>query len=326
MKKYTKISMPNIDSKIWDLEYKIMDLLEKLLSGNDIVLSLNNEGICAEAVGLYKLLDQLCTKFNIDPQRIIISTANALEKSQRHKIVYSDLVYLAKYKQINFDDCKVFDNRLKHFGIFIGRSNWNRLFLTATIFKNYKEKSILSFHYNLDTKENNCGFDELTHYIGVGETVDLCYDLLKAFPIKLDEVDSYPILDPAHLNILKYYNTIFLDVVCETYFTGNTFYPTEKTARPILAKTPFLNFGPTNFLSNMKKLGFKTFNNYWSEDYDNYNGIYRAQKIVEILEQLSNKPLDELKDMYSDMLPILEHNKSRMKELTMPKFYDTFKT
>lgn len=325
MKKYTKITMPNKDSKIWDLEYKVIDMLEKLLEGDDIIVSLNNEGICSESVGLYKLLDYLCVRFNIDPKRIILSTSNALEKSDRYKIVHSQKAYLADLKYTNFDSNKLFDDNLKHFGIFIGRSNWNRLFLTASIFKNYKDKSLLSFHYNQNALEINCGFDELTFYIGVKETVDLCKDLLEAFPIVLDKVDSYPILYPAHLNILKYYNSFFVDVVCETYFSGNTFYPTEKTVRPILARTPFLVFGPENYLSNMKKLGFKTFDNYWSEEYDKHAGLYRAQKILEILELLSQKTTQELENMYVDMLPLLVHNNDLLKEINLTTFYNQFK-
>lgn len=319
------VRMPNIDSKIWNLEYKILDIVSALMSGDNVIIHMNDEGICAESVGLYKLLDDICERFNFDPKKISIHTSNALEKSDKYKILNTSLVYLAKHRSFQFDSNKTFDQNLKHFGIFIGRSNWNRLFLASTIFKNFKEKSTLSFHYDINVKDNNCGFDELSFVMGTAETINLCHDLLSEFPIKLDMIDEYPIVNPAYFNILKKYDNIFLDVVCETYFTGNTFYPTEKTVRPLVSKTPFLLFGPQNYLSNLKKLGFKTFDNYWSEEYDKCDGLYRAQEIEKILFQISNKSVTELEIMYNNMLPILEHNKHLLTEMTEKKFYDRFK-
>ena len=322
--KTTLITLPNKDSKIWNLEYKVIDIIESLVNGNSVVVHLNNEGICTESVGLYKLLDSICDKFNIDPARISILTANALEKSSKYRVNHSELVYLAKEKHTKFVSNKQFDHAFKHFGIFIGRSNWNRLFLASTLFKNFKDKTLLSFHYNADTLDGS-GFDELALLIGVNDANELCHDLLRAFPIKLDDVKTYPVLSPAYFNILNNYNNIFLDVVCETYFTGNTFYPTEKTVRPIIANTPFLVFGPKDYLSNLRKLGFRTFSDYWSEDYDNHSGVYRAQEIQKIISDLSNKSTSELNTMYNTMSDIFEHNQTVLKSMSINKFYNTFK-
>jgi len=318
------ITLPNIDSKIWNLEFKIIEIISKLLEEDSLVIDLNHEGPCAESLNLYKILDDICEKFKIDSKRIIIQTSNPLEKNKKYVIRYSSQVWLAKYPNFKFDSNKIFDQTIRHFGIFIARGNWNRLFLASTIFKNFKQQSIMSFHCNLDSNVNR-GFDELCFIINTPDSVSLCYDLLKEFPIKLDEVKKYPVVNPEHLNILQYYNNIFLDVICETYFTGNTFFPTEKTARPLIAKTPFLLFGPKDYLSNLKKLGFKTFNNYWSEEYDRHAGLYRAKEIEKILLQISKKSIAELEIMYNDMLPILDHNKNLLNEITVTKYYDTFK-
>ena len=318
------IRIPTIDSKIWNLEFKIIEIINKLSKGGILVIDLNNEGPCVESLNLYKILDDICEKFKIDSSQIRICTANPLEKSEKYQLHCSSKVWLAEYRNYTFDSNKLFDQNFKHFGIFIARGNWNRLFLASTIFKNFKQQSIMSFHCNLDSK-NNRGLDELSFIMGASEAISLCYDLLKEFPIKLDEVKKYPILPPENLNILKYYNNIFLDVVCETYFTGNTFFPTEKTIRPLIAKTPFLLFGPKGYLFNLKKIGFKTFNDYWSEDYDNHDGLYRAQEIEKILVQLSKKSIPDLEIMYNDMLPILEHNRNLLTEMTEKKFYDRIK-
>jgi hypothetical protein len=86
---------------------------------------------------------------------------------------------------------------------------------------------------------------------------------------------------------------------------------TEKIFRPILYWHPQLVQCSTGTLDYLKQLGFKTFSNYWNEDYDNEpNGERRTQMIVSEVKKLNNKSLEELHEMYWDMMPILEHNRN----------------
>lgn len=85
---------------------------------------------------------------------------------------------------------------------------------------------------------------------------------------------------------------------------------TEKIFRPILYWHPQLIQCTSGTLDYLKQLGFKTFSNYWNEDYDNEtNGERRTQMIVSEIKKLNNKSLEELHEMYWDMMPILEHNR-----------------
>lgn len=315
------IILENIDSQIWNLEYKLIEILKPLLNNEKILISLNGEGPCAESIGLFSLLDKLCEEFDIDKTLIHILTANAIETKLKYKIINSDPVYLTNYNDVNFEPNK---NIKKHFGIFIGRSNFNRLYLSAYLYKHHRKKTIQSFHYFEDSTLQT-GFDQLNKLsYDVKQHAELTRDLLSNYPLKLDDIDSYPILSPAHMNIIKHYDDIFADIVCETFFTGNTFYPTEKIVRPLLSETPFLIFGPINYLSNLRKLGFKTFNDFWPEDYDNFDGITRCRLIADRIDYIANLSLEQLNNMYCDMKPILEHNKEVIKSITFENFYKTF--
>jgi len=77
--------------------------------------------------------------------------------------------------------------------------------------------------------------------------------------------------------------------------------------------------GPTNYLSNLKKLGFETFSKYWDEGYDQHDGMTRLHGMKNIIDQLSKKSTQDLELMYNDMMPILEHNKSVLLHLTDEK-------
>ena len=60
-----------------------------------------------------------------------------------------------------------------------------------------------------------------------------------------------------------------MDIVVETYVSGQSFFPTEKTLRPIIAQTPFIVMGPKGYLANLRRMGFMTFGQWWDESYDN---------------------------------------------------------
>ena len=56
----------------------------------------------------------------------------------------------------------------------------------------------------------------------------------------------------------------------------------------------------------MKEFGFKTFSTWWDEDYDNYTGPERLEKIIELIKTLSQeKHVDTLK---LELHRTLEHN------------------
>jgi hypothetical protein len=78
--------------------------------------------------------------------------------------------------------------------------------------------------------------------------------------------------------------------------------------------------GPAGFLSNLKRLGFRTFSDYWDESYDEDGGMNAIQTIQRNIDMLSNKSITDLNMLYNDMLPILKHNQDVFLELTETKF------
>ena len=98
--------------------------------------------------------------------------------------------------------------------------------------------------------------------------------------------------------------------------TGQAFFPTEKTARPIASKTPFVVMAAPNYLKNLRKIGFKTFNKFWDESYDYQQGVQRIESIKEIIDSLGKLSEAELNNLYHQMQPILQHNYDLYMKLT----------
>jgi hypothetical protein len=92
-------------------------------------------------------------------------------------------------------------------------------------------------------------------------------------------------IDTNH-SLLQFYNQFEIELVSETFLYGQSFFPTEKTIRPIVGCRPMLINGPINFLHNLKQLGFKTFDQLWSEKYDQFEFPNRWNQIKLVINHI----------------------------------------
>jgi thymidylate synthase len=73
-------------------------------------------------------------------------------------------------------------------------------------------------------------------------------------------------------------------------------------------------------LKYLKKLGYKTFNKWWDESYDDELDLdTRLNMIIKILEDLNKKSEKELVEMLEEMRPIIEHNHNTWRKRIHPK-------
>lgn len=325
------IKLPNIDGKIWNIEYQLINMIHEMDSTGQIIISLNKEGPCAHTLGLYSLLDSLCNQRKYDKHKIKIFTHNQLEQHSEYQIIKCAPLYVDSIQ--NFMSNNQFPNKLfgkdfKHFALFIGRSNWIRLWMSAQLRYHYKDKLIQTFHYDssLDFHIDHLGFDQLCRYKTHPDQLDGVLDLIQASPITINDlVSEYPIITPEHYSIAKVYHKFFVEVVCETYFTGNSFYPTEKIWRPIAMKTPFIIQGPKNYYKNLQHVGFRTFDRWWDEGFTEDEYSYQPNEIFKILKNLSQLSVEELEGLYIDMKDTLEHNYQVLMSLKNKDFARLFK-
>jgi len=105
------------------------------------------------------------------------------------------------------------------------------------------------------------------------------------------------------------YEKTFFSIVTETEYSQHQQSITEKIIKPIMHCHPFIVFGSPNSLKTLKKYGFKTFDKWWDESYDNEIDDYdRFYKFYNILNLLLNKSHDEWILLINEMKEILEYN------------------
>ena len=110
-------------------------------------------------------------------------------------------------------------------------------------------------------------------------------------------------------DIEKFYADSFCDIVTETKYDQTLGNISEKTFKPIGYLKPFILVAPPRCLEYLRTMGYKTFSDYWDESYDlEPNSHKRLIKIFKLIETINEKSIDELKQLYNDMLPVLTHN------------------
>ena len=225
----------------------------------------------------------------------------------------------------------------KHFGLFVGTSRWHRLYLASMMHGLYKDKTMLSFwqHHLNNSLPANLRMDDVMLKDANESVREHIINFVKQLPLHLDPDDINLNLNTGAditrgdwetpYEILPYYNSIFMDIICETWHEGQCFLPNEKTGRPIIARTPFMAYAGRDFLKNLRRVGFQTFDRWWSEEYDNYEGIQRIQWMLLQIKNISSQPIENLYRMYDDMQPVLEHNYRLIKTLTPAKMLEILK-
>ena len=319
----TIIQMATSDGVIWH-RFEVYSKISKAMSENqDIIIDLHAEGPDLDSLEFYKFLTEFAQHHAYDLTRIEIRGSNVLESHDQIKIKYIAPMHLLLPIQDVVNKCTTSKlKNLKHFGMFIGRSNFPRLDIASHLNEYHCGSTILTYHYDPANEfhAHHIGFDDYLRHNDASE-LHTVTNLLKKCPILDQPIETYPILAPENFNIGKVYHSFFVEIVCESYFSGTTFFPTEKIWRPIMLKTPFIVQGPSNFLTNLKTLGFKTFDHWWDEGYSEDPPIWQIKLIKEIINKISKKSTDELQEMYLSMTAVLDHNHQQLLSLTDKDFF-----
>lgn len=139
-----------------------------------------------------------------------------------------------------------------------------------------------------------------------------------------DYVDSYDFGKPVHVLDnpdnsnkahdvnLEFHQTTFLNVVTETLYNKEIMFLSEKIFKPMYMLQPFVVIGNPNTLKELRQLGYKTFDRWWDESYDEEEDlVQRVLKVEIVLNKLSKLSFEELHRITQEMEETLIHNYNR---------------
>jgi len=126
------------------------------------------------------------------------------------------------------------------------------------------------------------------------------------------EVDSNVNFDTSRIIPWKIYQQCWYSIICETIEHGGWFFFTEKTMKALLAQRLFVMFSTQDFLLDLKKLGFETFDSVIDESYDSIVDQWQRHSAAYSAVQYLAK--QNPKTLLQKIQPVLDHNQNKLIE------------
>lgn len=266
-----------------------------------------------------KLYDNF-QKFELPPSQFVFSTSNLLESSlhaewcNQHSIQDRMTVI-----SVNF------------FAALSSRHNFYEGEITTTEHLTYKTSNNIKLFNCLNrvVREHRTSFLAMLNYYDLLDYNKVSHDKFSYNNLDIDHpafennnitavLSKLPlILDSTEFDVNKaqnFYKEVYLEswvtVVTETIASeSNTMFFSEKIYKPMRARHPFILVGLPGSLRQLKELGFKTFDSWWDESYDDIENVTdRLDTICKVLLSLQTKSSESWIDIYNEMSSVLEHN------------------
>ena len=120
---------------------------------------------------------------------------------------------------------------------------------------------------------------------------------------------------------LDAFQKTFCYVITESKFGQPFSYFSERPLISMAVARPFILVSTPHSLDYLKSYGFKTFDQWWDESYDQeQDHEKRMLKIFQVIDYIDSFDIQQLKEMYLEMQDVLEHNQNLVLSLDYRKF------
>jgi hypothetical protein len=200
---------------------------------------------------------------------------------------------------------------------------WNRRFRRHRIQlallmerHNLVDRSYISFS-NIDLERPTNTFENAVHLRNINTSnpqLLLTNEIVQRFqnrlPLVLDgETDVNKMCEDVNRETRNYYKNSLISLVTETNWELAEVTLTEKSFKPIKEKQPFIIAGVPGSLKALRKMGFKTFGDFWPEDYDETGcPLVRMQRLAYVLETIGQWTNEQILEFRRNVKPIVDHN------------------
>lgn len=122
--------------------------------------------------------------------------------------------------------------------------------------------------------------------------------------------------NPACNIVEDHYRKTFISLIPETHYDDGILFRSEKIWKTLAVGHPFIVFSCSGFLKSLKELGFKTFDKWIDESYDNEpDWIKRSDMVTDEVNRLSTFSIDQMHGMRREMESAVLHNKQLCKSI-----------
>jgi len=287
-------------------------------SPDKIILDVGTEGASLQALGIEQMVLDYCNQHNFDPTNVIIKNwPNAVENTPFTRAIanpdqVSHFFWLCKRYWVNPPP---FFPEAQRFAFFMGRKTLARGAMMYDLYHTWPQDFLLSVMHNhapapWTVAPTGVFLEQADEWI---TDTRIFKDWWNNCPItSLDNHavrDQYDPTQNTNVDLLRYYTDFYFELVAESYTCGDTFFPTEKTVRPLMTQRPMLIYGPKNFLSRLQKMGFRTWGELWDESYDLLSGPARWQAIKHTIQYIIDLDQDAFNQLVKQAHSIAVYNR-----------------
>ena len=251
-----------------------------------------------------------------DHDNIAFISGNSSADQYQYTYYWPELEYMYR-RSVDFTKASKthFKRRSKHFtGLCRIDKLWRKIFMSNLWNKGLHTKGYFSYCQEfLGEQDDWNGVPLLNEFIAKHEPIYT--EFIKEGPFFCDDLSSQARNDYSVL-AEHFYDDSYFNIVLETFIdvdSSNGQFITEKTLKPILNNQPFIVVAEYNHMKHLRELGYETFNGIFDESYDAIeNTQERFESVMRLSEELISLPLEELHDIYTKAVPILEHNRDKL--------------
>jgi len=325
------ITIPiEVSGDIWYNEVEVQQKLQELSSNVEITLDLRSEGPSLHRLGIVAMVDVWLARHNLPPTAITVTRwSNAGESIAYKKFecsVPSHFWYFAREYQL--PPQQDFGGVKSHlFGLFLGRATVHRNAILYQVQQQWADRFLISRLTALTPEGTPVPEPWHIHNFKgwrLPETLadwapDNQQDVIDWFATqKFSSLDSRTVRDQYgdpnnhfvhNRSMISHYHRFNIELVCESYTLGQTFFPTEKTARPIAGTRPWIIYGSSGYIQGLKHMGFRSFDSVWNESYDQLEGPARWSAMKTVIQSLIDLDATALNSVLEQAHAITLHNR-----------------
>lgn len=330
---------PKVKSLFFYLNEKY---LTDLRTGNALLLiDQSFEGY--QTSWLWEWFHKECLEYEISPKSVIYVTGNLIADEVYEKWAnergITERLFVVGYPHFEIDVAMTalnkFKNRdpLPNFNNHIEYKNNNDIKTYCCLNKRIREHRVWFYYYLSKSGLIPNGLVSMNTFDSQiweweGEKFDMSdvNTMLNELPILVynkpnDELDDSYYIKRFNPEIcLDTYISVISEAQCGD--SDETIFISEKTFKPIATHHPFIIMGNRYSIKKMKELGYKTFDEYVDQSYDDLPTHQRLQKIIETIKKIDN--IKDKNEWFMKLQDDIEHNYNNLISKVTEKPPDAF--
>jgi hypothetical protein len=254
-----------------------------------------------------QLIDYIKLKYNFTNTSFAVISNNKIKSTQYKSIFFNYWEYFSYsnniLKEARLGKESIFTNAVRdHKFVCLNNRPHAHRYAVFTGLYPYCNNSLLSFR---ECRQQSLKIfeKEFPRFYKKWNELTLIKQVPRLLPQHIDPDQHMD--NPINHNSAEMFYQSYLHVVVETHI--DTIFFSEKIYKPVKYFQPFVLINAVHALKHFRDLGYKTFNDYIDESYDDIeNNELRILKAIESISKFISRP--DLNSVLKEMYPIFEHN------------------